>query len=237
MKKKSSKLTGLVFVVLLTGLSQTLLADYIYNNATNDLLTRFPAANGVKYGDEIILAGTDRFLTNFSFEFYGTNTAGGGTYSGSPEVKVRFYYNDGPLFNGYATPSNIFWESSWFPLGSSTTPRSTIWYNGSDFTSGAVIALVNPLLVVSNFTWSVEFRTLGLTDDVGLDIYSPPVVGQDFPDYWENLGSGWVLKTNSVPIDFAAQLEATIPEPASILLSGFVGLGLLFALRRRSTRG
>lgn len=44
------------------------IATTIYSNSTNDIVTRF-VYSGKEIGDEIILAGTDRVLTNFSFEF------------------------------------------------------------------------------------------------------------------------------------------------------------------------
>jgi hypothetical protein len=105
--------------------------------------------------------------------------------------------------------------------------------SGDDFTSEAAIPLVNPMPVVSNFTWSVQFTSLGLNDMVGVDLYSPPVVGQDYADYWENTVMGWTLKTNSVAMDFAARLDA-VPEPSAVLLAALGGLGLLTFLRRRS---
>ena len=86
--------------------------------------------------------------------------------------------------------------------------------------------------VVSNMTWTVQFRGMGAGDAVGVELYSPPVVGQDYPDYWQNDGSGdWELMTNSVPMDFAALMQATVPEPSMLVLSIFGGLGLLIAVR------
>ena len=69
-------------------------------------------------------------------------------------------------------------------------------------------------------------------DSVGVDLYSPPVVGADYPDYWQNDGTGWTLMTNSPPMDFAARMEATVPEPSTMALSVCGGLGLLILARR-----
>jgi hypothetical protein len=83
-------------------------------------------------------------------------------------------------------------------------------------------------------TWSVKFTGLGLDDSVGVDIYSPPVVGTDYPDYWQNDGTGWTLLTNSVPMDFGARFyaESTVPEPSTVTLSILGGLGILTLARR-----
>jgi hypothetical protein len=63
------------------------------------------------------------------------------------------------------------------------------------------------------------------------------VVGGNHPDYWENDLLGWTLLTNSAPMDFAARLEATTPEPSAIALLVCGAVGLLAARRRwkRST--
>src|ERR1700690_619510 len=53
----------------------------IFNNTTNDLLARFNPGT-TQVGNEVLLApGTPRFLTDFSFEFWGTNTASPGNVS------------------------------------------------------------------------------------------------------------------------------------------------------------
>jgi hypothetical protein len=82
-------------------------------------------------------------------------------------------------------------------------------------------------------TWSVQFQGMTLADSVGVDIYSPPTAGGDYPDYWQNNG-GWTLLTNVVPMDFAARFEAnaTVPEPATLTLSILGGLGILTLARR-----
>jgi hypothetical protein len=75
---------------------------------------------------------------------------------------------------------------------------------------------------------------MGAGDAVGVDLYSPPIVGSEvgsFGDYWQYDG-GWSLLTNSIgPMDFGATMQAT-PEPSSLALSILGGLGLLIAMRR-----
>lgn len=143
---------------------------------------------------------------------------GSPTFGGTPEYRVKFYLNDGAPFNGYATPGTTFFDSGWYALPG-TTPRSTISFSTGLGDFGGV-GLYMP--VVSNMTWSVDFRNLGVNDQVGLDIYDPPTIGSSYPDYWE-YNAGWSLKTNaSVNVNFASVFIATVPEPTVI---GFFTLG------------
>jgi hypothetical protein len=205
-------------------------AATIFDNSLNDLSVRFnPGTKEV--GDEIILAGTERYLTGFSFEYWGTNTANPTTFAGAVQAQVKFYRNNGTPFNGYPTPDNAFYDSGLFSLDSLTTARRTEVFTVADFPGGV------PLFIpTSHMTWSVQFSGMGGTDTVGVDIYSPPTVGSDYPDYWQNNGTtfspSWVLLTNTVPMDFAARFTAIIPEPSAVTLSIMGGLGLLTLARR-----
>ncbi len=214
----------------LLGLSlATLRADIIYDNSVNDLQRRFDPGV-LEVGDEILLSGTARYLTDFSFEFWALNSANPRAFSGSPEARIRFYVNDGPAYHGYRTPGTTFYDSGWFSLVV-PTPRSTFEFTvGADFPSGGLFMPVG-----SSMTWSVQFQGLGTTDTAGVDLFSPPVVGGSFPDYWENSGT-WQLKTNSLSaMDFAARFQASptfVPEPGIIALL-ITGLAAGFAFLRR----
>src|SRR5215471_4089413 len=219
------KRKGCIFAAGLVSVT-ALNADVIYNNTTNDLTTRFdPGTKEV--GDEIILAGSARFLTNFSFEFWGTNTANPSAFSSTVTATVRFYLNDGPLFNGYATPGTLAYSSG--PFAIAPTARSTLIYKaGSDFPLGGLFLGSGPGgTLLTNMTWSVQFAGMGPTDSAGVDIYSPPVVGGEHTDYWEYSGFAWTLKTNGVPMDFAAVLQSTVPEPSPVVMCILGGLGIL----------
>lgn len=217
---------GLTAVMLVIGLSAS--AVNIYDNSANDLGSRLdPGLNEV--GDEIVLAGTERYLTDFAFGYWAFSNGGTASpFAGSPEVCVRFYMNDGPEFNGYATPGSIFYESDWFAIPI-PTGRDSIEYSigAGDFPSGGLI-----MPVISNFTWTVQFRGLGVNDTVGLDVFGPPVTGSSYPDYWENAGGSWMLKTNVIAMNFAARFEAVVPEPSGVVLAILGGLGLVIMGRR-----
>ena len=47
----------------------------VYDNSVNDLVTRFDTGTN-EVGNEIILAGTERYLEGFSYEFWSTNLTG-----------------------------------------------------------------------------------------------------------------------------------------------------------------
>jgi hypothetical protein len=212
----------LALTALGAGFLQVARADTIFNNSTNDLSTRFNPGT-LEVGDEILLAGSARYLTNFSFEYWGTTYGtNGASFAGPVEARVRFYVNDGSLFHGYATPSTMFYDSGWFD-GFGPTPRFTLdFLAGSDFSGSGLF------IPSSDITWSVQFQGMGAGDAVGVDIYSPPVVGADYPDYWENNG-GWTLETNDVPMDFATVWEASVsavPEPSAVALLFLGGAAL-----------
>ena len=225
----------LVLGALWFGSTLPLCATTIFDNSVNDLLTRFsPPATGsgtVEAGDEILLASTERYLTLFSFEFWGTNTASPDnlTFAGAVEARVRFYRNDGAPFDGYATPGSMFFDSGFFSVGVPTARSTFVFTQGSDFPTGGLF------IPTSDITWSITFTNIGVTDSVGVDLYSPPVVGADYPDYWQRTGGSWTLLTNTLPVDFAARMEANaqIPEPSALALLLAGGLGIMTLVRRQ----
>jgi hypothetical protein len=230
-------------VGLLLAASAPVNAVLIYQDSTagSDLQTRFQMFNGVQYGDELVLAGTERQLQSFSLEYFGTGTANG-AFSGNVEVRVALIVNNGVLSSGYATPGTVLYDSGFFAVA--PTDRSTINFSQADFlayTPGPII-----LPSTADITLVVEFRGLAGTDVVGVDtagvdLYSPPTIGANFPDYWENTGSGWVLKhivdptdptgLTYIPVNFGAEIDAiatsSVPETFNTFAGLLMGLGLL----------
>jgi hypothetical protein len=221
--------------VLCFGLAMPLSATTIFSNTNNDSFIRFNPGL-LEVGDQILLASTERYLTNFSFEYWGQNSIHMNSFSGNIQARVQFYLNTGPLFNGYASPSaTAFYTSPFFSIPT-PTDRSVFNFSsaGGDFAPRGLL-IPTPGVVGDSMTWSVQFVGMGAGDSVGLDIFSPPTVGQDYPDYWQNNGFGnWQLMTNSVAttMNFAARLDATVPEPSVLALSIFGGLSLLVVARR-----
>ena len=229
-----TNMRGIFFAILLTGTASPLLADTIYDNSLNDLATRFdPGA--LEVGDEVVLSGTARYLTNFAFEFWGANTANPNAFSSAIEARVRFYQNDGDSFHGYPAPGTKFYDSQWFNVGNPTERSTLVFSLGLDFPEGGLFMPIS-----SNMTWTAQFRGMGTTDSVGLDLYSPIVTGSGFADYWQNtdgLGT-WQLMTNAIPMNFAAKFEASagaVPEPSSawvVVLGMIMLVGVKRSLRQ-----
>lgn len=174
----------------------------VYDNATNDLLYRFDPGT-LEVGDEIILSGPAEQLDEFSFEFWGLGT-NNGAFAGDVHARVRFYQNDGPLTSsGYTSPGTVLFDSGPFPIPA--MPRGTVVFE--DFQTDAPVPLTTAL--PRAFTWTVQFSGMESGDSAGVDLYSPPAVGGNYTDYWEQEGGGWVLKTNAAAsMDFAAQVTA-----------------------------
>ncbi len=174
-------------------------AAIVYDNALNDLLYRYDPGL-LEVGDEIILEGPAAQVAQFAFEFWGFGPEEG-DFAGNVEARLRFYRNDGPLVSGYASPGTLIFDSGSFPIP--TTPRAVVIFE--DFHIEVAVPLTEPL--PESFTWTVQFSGLAEGDSTGLDLYSPPVTGNNYTDYWERDGEGWVLKTNAVAsMDFAARL-------------------------------
>ncbi len=195
------------------------LKSLVYDNSANDLLVRFDPGP-LEVGNEIVLAEPIIRLSEFSFEWWGTNS-GGGPFAGNVQVQLRFYMNDGPLVSGYPAPGTLLFDSGPFSIPAS--PRATLIYTETDFIDLALVSLVMP--VPESFTWSVQFSGMGPGDTAGLDLYYPAVVGQNYGDYWERNGGGWLLKTNSAVtnISFASRLEAFNGAPVGTFSDPNVG--------------
>ena len=208
--------------LLCFALSLPVTAATIFDNSSNDLKTRFDPGT-TQVGDEIILAGTDRSLTSFSFEYWGVSS-NPANFSGPVQARVEFYLNDGSLFNGYAAPGTVFYDSGWFggfgPTGGDTNRATLNFSAGSDFPLGGLW-----MPVVSNMTWTVQFQGMAAGDSVGLDLYSPPTVGQDYPDYWQNTGPGWTLMTNSTAGGFCREDGRDGARALHVGALGFGGIG------------
>jgi hypothetical protein len=224
---KTNVLKSLSIVILLA-ITLSVRSEIIYDNSTTDTGTFLGLTNGQLAGDQIIMANTSSlFLTNFSFEYYSPNTS----FSGSVQADVAFYANDGTPFNGYATPGTSLFDSGPFSIN---TPFQFNGTNAATLSFDLTGDYPYGLLVPTNFTFVVSFTGLASGDVVGVELFNPVTVGQNTPDYWfNNNNGGWQLLTNSVPVNFGAQFQGTVPEPSVISLAVIGGATLLAAVRRR----
>jgi hypothetical protein len=212
---------------------------FLYNNTKIDTgyVLNFP--NGQEIGDQIFLSNytTYPYLTSFSFEYYSPDAS----FVGTVTADVRFYLNNGPTFNGYSSPGSVFYDTGWFGIQPPLyyfpgTNSAVLSFSLADL-AGGVVPLDPSMQMPSNFTMSVTFQGLSGSDSVGLNVFEPPTVGTNYGDYWFNNGGTWELLTNTIPIGFAMQFNATnqpTPEPGTLCLAA-VGTALLavFARRRR----
>jgi hypothetical protein len=229
-------------------------ADVLYQNTGTSLGTVLGGFNnGQQIGEEIWL-GTlvPEYLTNFSFEYYSPDA----TWTGSPQganfigAEIRFYENNGPLFNGYASPGTLFYDSG---LLAFPNPQ---WYNGNSLSNTLTAifslsdlqsppggsALDSNFVLPTNFTFTITFSGLTGTESVGLPNYNPPQSGTNYSDYWYDSSGTWQLLTNASlgPVAFGAQFNGSptpTPEPTVLCLGALGGMALGFVARRRQSRG
>ncbi len=173
--------------------------DTLYQNTANPSGQVMNLGNNQQIGEQVWLGPTvPEYLTSFSFEYYSPGPAL--TYSGSVQMDVRLYANDGTPFNGYATPGTILFDSGNFALANpwsvNGTNSGTVVFQLSDLLSGTT-PLNQNLSMPTNFTFSVTVSGMSGGDAVGLPIFGePPQVGWNAGDYWYDVSGNWQLLTN-----------------------------------------
>jgi hypothetical protein len=205
----------------------TLGQSIVYDNSLTDLnRTYIPTSpNGTEFGDEINLAGTDRVVTNFKFEYFLGATA-------NESVQLILHANDGPLITRtnpdnttfqVASPGTVLYTS---PVLSLQTGFQTAEASGFSVT------------VPDTLTWTVTFNGIDSGEIAGLRVYDPPTIGSSFSDFWQKNNGTWntyLFDNPAGPANFAARVTA-VPEPTTLglgLLAGLSFLGYL-GFKRRS---
>ena len=119
-------------------------AEIVYDNSQNYSGTYYPPSPpNIEYGDQIVLRGTARNVSEFRFEYFGEFTP-----TGQETVRVRFYANDGPGDPQYEfshPPKTLLYESSPLPIH-------------AGFNVLALRGLSVP--VTNTFTWTVQWGGL-----------------------------------------------------------------------------
>lgn len=175
-----------------------------------------PAGSKFEFGDQIFLAGSDRRVTDFQFEYFVSTGA-----SGNETGEIFFYANDGGANNA---PGSVLYRSGEFSL---------------DTGFQTVIASALSVQVPNTFTWTVAFSGVDFGEQVGLLVFNPPTVGASFEDFWaKNSDGSWstfLIDNGATPANFGARVTA-VPEPTTFALAALGGLALL-GLRRFTRRG
>jgi hypothetical protein len=233
MRTTSTTLKSLAVVAALLSVSATGFAAIVYDNSTGDLNRTYipsPNPNGVEFGDEINLAGVDRIVNNFKFEYFLSAAA-----SGNETAQLVIFANDGaPITRTnpdgttfqVPSPSTVLYTS---PVLSLATGFQTAEASGFEFLSP------------DTFTWAVTFQGVEAGEIAGLRIYDPPTVGTSFADFWERSNGTWNTflindaVSGAIPANFAARVSA-VPEPTTVAMALLAGLGWIGYLgyKRRS---
>ena len=228
-----------VGVLLLTGVP--VYGSILYDNSTWDNSRSLNFTNGQAVGNQVVMGSgyTSAILTDFSFEIYSSLVT---PFAGLVNMQVMLYANDGALTNGYAMPNTLLFNSGAFSLQPPATWSGNLGTNVGTVSFNLLTTPYMPVYLPStNFTLAVVVNGMFTGDSVGMELFNPATVGQNYDDYWvQNAAGSWALMTNSAgPTDFGSQFNGTgVPEPSTLGLS-VVGASLLigsFWLRRRQNQ-
>jgi len=245
--KNSLKTIAVILVVAAVSFAHGQVA--VYDGITTPSGVQFPMSNSVVIGQQVYmdssLLAANPYLSSFSFSYYSTNVG----WSGSVSADVKFYLNNGSTFNGYATPSQLIYDTGLFSLvnpqltfATNGVKETFAWqdiylnYNYDSAGGGAVTPMDSNLALPSTFTVVYTITGLGSGDTLSLPVYYPPSVGTNYNDYWVKVGSNWELVTNTGGgVSFGAQfnnLSTPAPEPSTLGL-GALGMVLMARLIKR----
>lgn len=226
--RMQAKVVGVFCTAVLVAGGAASAADVVayQDDGVNDRNINF-SSKKQEVGDQIVLApGTSgHTVVMFEIPYYLTGTPGS-----AATAQVRFYANDGALFNGIpnsAMPSTPLYDST--PFSVLLTPRGTITFSQADFGTGFTLP--------ETFTWSIQFNwTSGITD-AGVPLYAVPQVGGNYNDYWYlDTDNNWQLNFSggACPINFGAYLTVDLPDTgSSVMLFGSALMGLGWMTRRK----
>jgi hypothetical protein len=193
-----------------------------YDNSSHFLGSHFPhltvgqSSSEIELGDQITLdaPGQTLFKISVIFESWGPT-------SGTVDIYMRFYANDGPG----GAPGSVIYDGGWF--------GDMLHHPGLNSIDFEVPLIVAP----QTFTWTVRLANrTGSTGEFGAAYFNPPTVGSSDDFIWiSEGGSPWIpYSWGGMPVaNLGAQVHALVPEP----LSGIALLGGLALMARRRARG
>jgi hypothetical protein len=199
-----------------TGFGQSI----VYDNSSTFLENNFPLLpaaynNSAEAGDEVLLDGVDRNITELKLYFWYR-----GTVPGTIDARVRFLAVDGPG----ETPGTELYNSG--IIEGLTTVSGMNEYRFA----------IPGVLVPYRMVWTIQvFNRQGSEGELGPAYFHPPTVGFSDDFFWlSDSGSPWTpYSWGGEPVaNFGAVITA-VPEPLTVVaLVG--GAALLLRRRRRS---
>ena len=180
--------------------------EIIFDNSseTGGTNVYYPEALVLEHGDEITLGGTNRVITQFSFEYYGDFTSP----QGDETARIRVYRNDGAVNSqGAAVPGTLLYDSGSFSIGAGYTTKKFTGLN---------------IAVPKTLTWTISFGGIsGLQGDRAGLILGPAVtIGSSFRDFWIRDNTGWHLNkfpNYTPPANFVVRLISG-SEPTTVAI-------------------
>lgn len=136
--------------------------------------------NGVsqEWGDEVVLAGTGRTITEMTVYTFGDFAAP----TGNEKIRIRFYHQNGSFVGtpGKQAPNTLIWDSGFVPMKPGWRAQRIP---------------VPSIVVPDRFTWTASFEGVtGLPlNRSGLSYFGPPTVGTSENWLWRrsNNNSPW----------------------------------------------
>lgn len=191
-------------IALLAGcasLETTCFANVVYDNldaaGPNGRSFRPDPESFAELGDQVFFLGTDRWITDFSFDCFLSTRA-----SGDETGQLFLYLNDGGQSQN--PPETVIYQSRAFRLN-------------SGFQRVAIRGLA--VNVPHTFTWAINFSGINQDEAAGLVLHNPPTVGANVNEFsLKNKSGAWkssVIDGGDTPENFAARITAVSEQPSA----------------------
>ncbi len=190
-------------------------SEVVYDNLRNEF-NNMVTFRSNEYGDEVVLSGTARVVTEFECQYYADFTP-----TGAEGAIVRFYEGDGWYVSPYGripAPDKLLYQSAFIKV---QTGFNVLSLRGLS------------VRVPDQFTWTVQWVGFAQTAGnlAGLSHFDPPVIGASYDDFWTKIDNNWEPANfgGMPPANFAARVIASteIPAPLSNLTTNAIKLGSL----------